>query len=349
MKPDLSIIIPCHNEESSLASLFVSLAEQKGVAFEVVISDGGSNDATRSFAGELAEQHRLPLVLVTGEKGRGRQLNEGVDASHGETLLFLHADSRFVDPQALAKGMESLSGGNDRMITGKYTLRFDRPATPSLAYYFFESKARLVRRECTHGDQGLMMRRDTFLKFGPFEEFPPMLAETRFAEKMRLNGLLLNIPAEILTSTRRFEQEGMFERQTLNAILMNCTSQGWYEPFQAVTDLYRNQSETGRLQLYHVLKTMNRLIAALPDEERRRFWRATGTYVRNNAWQLAFFLDVRINFRKGLPPGIGGTPMLERFDRVVAPKLDCRTCDRITSALVWLWFTVTRLRYRCTK
>src|ERR1700674_5517741 len=83
------------------------------------------------------------------------------------------------------------------------------------------STGRHGRRECTHGDQGFLLRRGFFNAVGPFEESLPMLAETRFAEAVRNRGEWLLLPAEIQTSARRFEIEGLRERQTLNAIITN--------------------------------------------------------------------------------------------------------------------------------
>jgi rSAM/selenodomain-associated transferase 2 len=341
---ELSIIIPLLDEERVLQGMFETLASQGMINFEVIISDGGSSDATCRYAEQLSVFHNIPITLVTTAKGRGVQLNAGAAAARGEHLLFLHADSRFRDFLALRKAVDCLAINKGGDVAAKFALRFERTVPiPSLPYFFYESKARLLRPECTHGDQGLMMHRDTLRKFGPFEGFPQMLAETRLAEKIRAGGELLLIPAEIFTSARRFETEGLYERQTVNAILMNCASQEWDEPFRGVSDLYRNQSGTGRMPIFQILETINKLIKGLPSAERRRFWRSTGSYVRRNAWQIAFFLDIRRNFQKGVDPAERSTPILDNYDRFVAPILDCKPFNLLATALTWVWFNLTRL------
>ena len=61
--------------------------EQRQLLRELVISDGGSTDATRAVADEAG------AIWVSGPPGRGGQLGRGVAASEGDWLLVLHADT----------------------------------------------------------------------------------------------------------------------------------------------------------------------------------------------------------------------------------------------------------------
>src|ERR1035441_2420708 len=107
--PELSVIVPVLNEAALLPELFRTLAQQEGTSLELVVSDGGSMDGTADLARHLGREATFPVTVTTGECGRGRQLNRGAAASHGATLLFLHADSRFGGPQALAAALEILN------------------------------------------------------------------------------------------------------------------------------------------------------------------------------------------------------------------------------------------------
>ncbi len=348
---ELSIIIPCHNEETTLPSLFDSLARQQGTDFEIIISDGDSNDATLICAESLAKRHGMILSIVKGEKGRGSQLNTGATASNADYLLFLHADSQLENPLALRNGLEMvaskrLSGSTDA-VAAHFALCFARDSELSQpGYYYYECKARLNRRECTHGDQGLLIPRSFFHRIGPFPTFPPMLAETRLAERIREGGELLLLPERILTSARRFETEGLYRRQVMNAILMNCASLNWHAPFLAMHSIYRTQSDTGPAPLATFLEEIRRLIAMMPLRQRVAFWYGTGGYVRRNAWQLAFMIDVRSNFRNRIPAGDGPAPTLALFDRFVEPFIDHPPARILAMVLTWIWFTLTRLHSR---
>jgi rSAM/selenodomain-associated transferase 2 len=345
--PELSIIIPVINEAETLPALFAMLARQDRVDFETLLVDGGSVDGTLPLAGKLAAESPFECRIVRSEKGRGRQLNAGARAAGTRTLLFLHADSAFSDPLALRRALDALSSaivrrGDDR-IAGRFALRFDLPpGRRRLGYYLYESKARLDRPECTHGDQGFLLRRDFFEAIGPFDESISLLEDTRLAEKIRRMGEWILLPAEILTSARRFETEGLVERQLLNALIMNFAAIGWDDFFKEAAGIYRSQDHARKLRLLPYLDKIRELLRVLSRRERCRLWYRTGSYVRQNVWQLAFALDARRNFRRGLPPGEGGTKTLESFERWF-PITDHPPGRFAAAILVWIWFHLTCL------
>jgi len=344
---ELSIIIPVLNEAQGLPSLFAMLTRQGATAFEVVLCDGGSTDDTVGQALKLFSRMPFPCRLVETARGRGRQLNAGVRAATAETLLFLHADSEFLDPLALRKGLDFLAERGDARVAGHYALRFDvHPLKNSFGYYFYECKARLDRQECTHGDQGFMLPRSFFAEIGPFDETLPLLEDNRLAEAVRRGGEWLLLPAEIVTSARRFEVEGLAERQRLNALIMNFAAIGWDDFFRAASALYRCQNLACKLRLLPFFRAIRELLCQLPWRQRFALWYRTGVYVRPNAWQLAFFLDVHRNFRRGLPAGEGGTPWLDWFDRWYPPLTDHPPGRLAAAGLVWLWFHLTLLWLR---
>ena len=349
--PELSIIVPILNEGKILPALFRTLSEQEGVTVELIVSDGGSRDGCVELARRLGEKATFSVTVLETEQGRGRQLNSGACASRGATLLFMHADSRFRDRQALRSALDLLNreitSGGDERVAGHFSLRFDRNgASPSLPYYFYECKARLNRRDCSHGDQGIMLRRTHFAEAGFFGESLPMLSETRFTGKLREGGKWLLFPAEIITSARRFDSEGLYARQVLNAIIMNFASQGWETFFHELPTLYVGNDRIGRLPLAPMLNKINRMIGDLPLMRRIALWHATGDYVRSHAWQIPFFLDIQRNFRRCIPPGEGNTPLLDFHDSYL-DRLTDHPPGRLTAAiLTWIWFHLTRMHQK---
>jgi rSAM/selenodomain-associated transferase 2 len=341
--PELSVIVPVLNEAATLPALFRTLTVQERVTLELVLSDGGSTDDTIEVAHRLGEHAPFPVIVVTGERGRGRQLNAGAAASSCATLLFLHADSHFVNHRALRSGLdllgEEIRARGDERVAGHYPLRFARhDQALSVGYYFYECKARLDRRECTHGDQGLMLRRGFFAEVGPFDEALAMVAETRLAEEVRGRGKWLLFPPAIFTSARRFESEGLYERQVLNAIIMNFAAQGWETFFRELPAIYASHDRCGRIALAPMLRAIRRLIGALPMRERVSLWYATGDYVLSHAWQVPFFLDIRHNFRRGILPGQGKTNFLSFHDRHLKYLMEHAPGRLAATCLTWLWF-----------
>jgi rSAM/selenodomain-associated transferase 2 len=347
----LSVIVPALNEEETLPELFRTLSEQEGVPLELVISDGGSTDGTVELARRLGDEAPFPVIILETEQGRARQMNAGAAASRGETLLFLHADSVFGDCRALRSALDLLNREileqGDGRIAGRFSLCFDRrDIPPSLPYFYYESKALLDRPECCHGDQGFMLKRRFFSEVGPFDGSITMLAETRLAETVREKGKWLLFPEQIITSARRFESEGHYGRQVMNAIIMNFAAQGWETFFRELPGIYSGNNRSRRLPLAAMLEKIDGLMAALPFSERLSLWYRTGAYVRSHAWQIPFFLDTRRNFRRGVPPGTGATPLLDLHDRCLDRLTDHPPGRLAAAILTWLWFRITRIYLR---
>jgi rSAM/selenodomain-associated transferase 2 len=341
--PELSVIVPVYNEEANIAPFLRALATQQGVRMELVFSDGGSQDRSIVAMGECRKGLPFPLRVIEGARGRAGQLNRGAAAALAPMLLFLHIDSHFPDPLALRKALDALEAANrgaTRKVAGHFALEFHFEGPPPLPYRFYGAKATLERRGCTHGDQGFLIGADFFHRVGPFNTTLPLMEDTFLAERIRDTGRWLLLPARIQTSPRRFLSEGLLPRQTLNAMLTNLADLGRLDLIEELKGCYRSQHAAQRLSLAPYFDHIRSWIAALPSEERRRFWYDTGSYVRGNAWQIAFFLDLLMG---GVPVGRGGR-MLALHDRFLVRMLDNALMNWVAAALVWVWFKAVTLR-----
>jgi glycosyltransferase involved in cell wall biosynthesis len=341
-QPELSVIVAARNETGELPALFANLAGQQGIVFELIVADGDSTDGTAAMARELGESAPFVVTILEGEANRGAQLDAAIAASRGSMLLILHADSVFPDPMALRKALDTLdaaSAPGKTATAGHCRLRFRHSSLkPSLPFFFYEAKACLDRTGCTHGDQGLLFSRSVYGEAGPFANDRPMLAETEFAERVRKIGRWLLLPMEIQTSARRFEKEGLKERQTLNSLICNAAALDWEEFFDKIPALYRHHDESDRLDLAPIFKGINRLIKMMPRQERSRFWYHTGVFVRENAWQIPFFLDIRNAFRQGVEPWQVKPCWLALHDRIIAPLIANPAGNMLAGFLTWCWF-----------
>jgi rSAM/selenodomain-associated transferase 2 len=350
--PELSIIVPVRNERETIPTLLAMLALQVEVCFEVILVDGGSTDGTPAFIQERLDSSTFPLRLLRSAAGRARQLNAGAEQAVAELLLFLHADSHFPDSTALQQSLQRyhaiLAERPDLPSGGHFQLRFQLSQDKyGFGYYFWEWKATLDRPDCTHGDQGMLLTRQVFSQIGPFDETAPIAAESQWADLLRSSGRWLLLPAVLQTSARRFEVEGLAARQTLNALLMNCAAVGWQEFFTRSTDVYRGQNHSAPLELRPYLELIQQLLDAMPPQERREFWLATGRFVRNHAWQIPFSLDARRAYRKGVPVGQGTTPWLDFHDRWFDLLTDNGFGVAAAAGLTWCWFQ--RLKRRAAR
>ena len=348
--PDISLIVPILNEAPELPGLFASLTAQEGAPFEVILCDGGSSDGSQQLCHELGADAPFAVYMVSTPRGRGRQMNAGAGIARSDLLLFLHADSRFSRSDELKVAISAcreLPQESAECRAFRFRLRFRRQdARPSLAYCFYESKARLDRADCIRGDQGFLLRRTLFDGLGGFDTSLPFLEDVRLAAAISEKGRWLLLPADISTSARRFEREGLYERQVINAIITNAVAAGWMDFFTALPGLYHCNSVSGRLQLFPLLDGIRVLLAAKPPAWRRPFWKATGRHVAGNIWQLFFWLDVRASFIRGSAPDGVSTRWLDWFQRNLARPACGRLAEGVTAAAVRIWFRAMLARHR---
>ena len=82
--PEISIVIPCLNEEDTLGlclSKLNTVAEEENFSIEVIVADNGSQDNSI----EIASKFRARIVHVT-RKGYGAALMGGIE--NARLLLF---------------------------------------------------------------------------------------------------------------------------------------------------------------------------------------------------------------------------------------------------------------------
>lgn len=328
----LSVIIPTLNEADQLPGLLGDLNTQLNVTLEIIIGDGGSVDATTSVAKAFG------ALVIPVAPGRGTQMNAAAARASGDYFLFLHADSRIDDRCLLSNAVIALESHllkHDR-VAGHFCLRFMRTTHQNrLAFRYAEEKTAFNRADTTNGDQGLLIPKVFFKHLGGFDESLPFLEDQRIAGKIRLQGEWITLPGHLYTSARRFETEGFHRRYILMSMIMGLHSVGAEDFFERAPGLYKTQQETGRLLLFPFFELIWRMIW--------HEWGVTGTigifyllgrYVRQNSWQMFYFVDVVL--RPFL--GNGRYPLLNVHDRVFAPCINFRVCDAVTGAASFIWF-----------
>ncbi len=118
MPPNVSLIIPCYNEEATIGLVLDALYRQTYPRdrLEVVIADGRSSDRTREKITEFCARHPDLRVIVVDNPRRiiPAAVNTGVAASSGEVIVRLDAhsvpDERYVEQSV--RGLEEGKGDN---------------------------------------------------------------------------------------------------------------------------------------------------------------------------------------------------------------------------------------------
>ena len=129
---ELSIVMPCLNEELTLAVCIDKAARfinENDIQGEIVIADNGSTD--RSI--EIAEAHGARVVNVA-EKGYGSALMGGIKAAKGKYVIMGDADDSY-DFSQLQGFMDLLRSGQDLVMGNRFKGGIKPGAMPFLHKY----------------------------------------------------------------------------------------------------------------------------------------------------------------------------------------------------------------------
>ena len=118
--PALSVVVPLYNEEDSLHQLVEKLLaalRPLGLAFELVLVDDGSRDATPQILGQLASQvPELVAVLLRRNYGQTAAMAAGFDSSRAPIIVTLDGDLQN-DPADIPLLLDTLDQGYD-LVSG---------------------------------------------------------------------------------------------------------------------------------------------------------------------------------------------------------------------------------------
>jgi rSAM/selenodomain-associated transferase 2 len=207
----ISVIIPVLNESAALRKTLEHLQSLKG-NFEVIVVDGGSGDESFNIADEFSNLNPS-FTAAKSPKGRALQMNYGSELAKGEVLLFLHADTLL--PENFYE-LISNTLQDERYSGGCFRLSFDNPSRSLKLIAFF---SRFSFRFFHYGDQAYFVRKEIFNQLSGYKDYP-IMEDVDFWLKMRKLGKqkLLNEP--VITSSRRFMQNGVIRQQLLNTALV---------------------------------------------------------------------------------------------------------------------------------
>lgn len=192
----ISIILPTLDEAQHIAATLAPLQAMRGRGHEVIVVDGGSGDATVAQAAPLADQ------VLTGARGRARQMNAGAQAARGEVLWFLHADT-LAPSHADTLLLDALA----THAWGRFDVRLSgRAPLLRLVEYLMNLRSRLSG--IATGDQGLFVRRDAFDAVGGFPD-QALMEDIALSRRLKRIGRPHCLREPLMTSSRRWEERGI--------------------------------------------------------------------------------------------------------------------------------------------
>lgn len=193
MTPQFSVLVPTLNEASHLAATLDSVCRAFGADAEIIVSDGGSTDATAEIA------RRYDASIINNARGRGAQLNAALRAARGDVCILLHADT-----QLPANAKNHIAGVVKSSVGGAFLLRFLDDDLAWLAQAI-NLRSRIFRTAT--GDQAIFARREILLDNGGVPEIE-LFEDVRVWQKLKRAGRVTLLSEKVTTSARLWRRFG---------------------------------------------------------------------------------------------------------------------------------------------
>ena len=206
----LTVVIPALDEADQITG---AIASAGAAGCEIIVVDGGSRDGTRERAAAAGAR------VVVSAPGRARQLAAGARLAKGDTILFLHADTRL--PENWENSVRSALA-DPGVVGGAFRLRFEL-RSPALRLIEWGTRLRVALLRMPYGDQALFARRAVLESLGGIPQVA-VLEDLDLVQALKRRGRIACLPLPATTSARRYRSAG-----ALRTMLRNWAAVvGWW-------------------------------------------------------------------------------------------------------------------------
>lgn len=177
----LSVIVPCYNEEESVADFYDELMknktffEKKELEVEILYIDDGSKDGTVEEVKKLHEKDdRVHLISFSRNFGKEAGIYAGLQNAKGDYLVVMDVDLQ--DPPSMLPEMfEHIEQGYDSVATRRVTRKGEPVIRSFFARMFYKLMRKISSTEIVDGarDYRLMTRQvaDAILSMKEYNRF----------------------------------------------------------------------------------------------------------------------------------------------------------------------------------
>lgn len=178
---ELTVIVPCKNEEEAIPLFYDELVkntgflEKRNTGLKVLFIDDGSDDGTVSAVRALNEKDpRVHLISFSRNFGKEAAMYAGLKAADSDFAVIMDADLQ--DPPALLEEMFSyIDEGYDSVATRRVTRKGEPPIRSFFARRFYKLMKKLTDAQIMDGarDYRLMTRQfiDAVLSMTEYNRF----------------------------------------------------------------------------------------------------------------------------------------------------------------------------------
>jgi len=131
-RPCLSVIIPCYNEQGTIASL-IAMVQASPWVQEIIVVDDGSQDKSREIL-EAISDPQVRVIMHSMNQGKGAALRTGFSHATSEFVIVQDADLEY-DPSEYPLVLEPLLDNRADVVFGSRFLS----GRPHRVLYFWHS------------------------------------------------------------------------------------------------------------------------------------------------------------------------------------------------------------------
>jgi hypothetical protein len=226
--PRISVVLPVYNGEAFLGEAIESILGQTFTAFELLVIDDGSNDATAAIADSFADRDGRVRVMRRAHKGLSATLNAGIAEARGEFVARMDADDISV-PERFAKQAAYLDTHAGCVVVGAWMEVTDDSGQYLGLKTFVESDAEisaaLLRAAWPIAHPTVMARRDAIRAAGGYDAAFYPSEDLALWLRLADIGALANIAEPLLRHRRHRGALGVRERDTMTAMALAICNQ----------------------------------------------------------------------------------------------------------------------------
>ena len=217
----VSVVIPVFNPGGLLREQLEALARQQRFpeSWEVVLADNGCTDGSLGVIGEFDQRIALRVVDASARRGPAHARNRGAYEARGQWLAFCDSDDVvaadwLVHLWAARLHANLVTGSCDVTLLNEPALLKARGG-PEYGRTLLDGPCRFLPFAASGN---LIVRRDTFISLGGWDEGLPYCEDVDFSWRAQLRGLTLSFapeavihyrlrgsPFELFTQMRRYK------------------------------------------------------------------------------------------------------------------------------------------------
>lgn len=207
MEKELTIVIPCKNEEEYIGRLLEEISLQRVGSTEIILADANSTDRTVEEATKTSFHLGLNLKIAPGGlPAVGR--NRGAFLAKTEYVLFVDADVTFTNKFSLSDCLDQMKKGDYEMMSTTPVYRGDGNFRASALFFLNKIFSKWLSKRLPFAIGAFtLVERERFKELGGYDEEVKHTEDWLLSKKISPTRFLLEVDL-ITQDDRRFKKFG---------------------------------------------------------------------------------------------------------------------------------------------